>query len=121
MILAAGIVAVDTLPDILEQARRNGDKRIPYFRYDRFPGMVSFGPGTDVTSRGNLTWSEAIAISFHHDVDTLYMYTLLTRPGDVGHHPAGPFIGSVPQFQLVNTVAAPNVIMTRVLRRGDEL
>lgn len=121
LVLAAGITAVETLPDILEQVRRNRDRRIPYFRYDRLPGRVSFGPGTDVTSRADLTWSEALAITYHLDVDTLYMYTLLTRPGDVGHHPAGPFVGNVPQFQLVKTVSAPNVIMTRVLRRGDEL
>jgi len=93
--------------------------KIPYYRYDRSGTMTSFGPGTDITSRGTLSFSEALSISYQRDVDTLYMYTILTSLGDVAHHPDGPFVGNVPQFKLVSMKTFPDVILTRTLKKGQ--
>ena len=88
-------------------AELGGDRgpTILHFRYDARPGLTAFGVGTDVTSRGDLSYSQALTITFQLNVNTLYMYTLFTRLGDVGFHPDGPFVGNVPQFQLVRPVS----------------
>ncbi len=82
--------------------------------------MTSFPPGTDVTTRGDLTWSQAISITFFYQTEILYVYLLKARPGEVGPHPAGPFVMGIPQFQLVQTIKTPNVSLARILMKGDE-
>jgi hypothetical protein len=68
-----------------------------------------------------LKWSEAIAITYFGNIDTLYMYTLLTVPGDVGPHPDGPFVnGNIPQFQLEKTISGTDIVPTRILKKGNE-
>ncbi|MEI7733774.1 MAG: hypothetical protein WCO56_29685, partial [Verrucomicrobiota bacterium] len=100
----------------------SGDRgqKVPYFRYDISPGITSFGPGTDVTSRPDLTWSEAVSITYFRNISVLYMYTILAGPGEVGPHPDGPMVFGKPQFQLRKTILFPDVIQTRVLRKGQD-
>lgn len=52
--------------------------------------------------------------------DTLYVYTLTAKSGDVGTHPDGPFVMGIPQYQLIKTITYPDVTLTRTLKKGSE-
>lgn len=88
-----------------------------YYRYDAAKGKTSFGPGTDVTNRRDLTWSEAISITYFLDIKCLYVYSLVDRGGKVDAHPAGPLVMGKPQFQMKGTISAPDVQFIKELKK----
>jgi len=80
------------------------------FRYDPVPGKASFLVGTYVTDNPNLTWSQAVNITFFEGMNYLYVYQLTVRPADLG--PALNPVMGVRQWQLENNVYNVKIIRT---------
>jgi hypothetical protein len=130
LLLALMLTLLYTLDDLesrsiekIEQRRDNN--KSPYYRYDVRPGLTYVEAGKDVTDRPDLEWDRAVSITAMEDltargIDTIFMYTLLTRPGDVDPHPAGPKVfGDVRQWKLANSVSGDDVILTRIIKRPE--
>jgi hypothetical protein len=118
--VALVITAADVIPDAIEKIKqRRRENKVPHVRYDIRPGMTYFGPGTWVLGfeGASLEWSAAIAVTYFYGVDTLYMYTVMARPGDVT--PYG-LVNGFPQYRLARTISAPDVILTRIVRKPDD-
>lgn len=110
---------VPEITKILDNARDASKDGCIYYRYDRYSNKAAFGPGQDVTTKGDLSWSRALAISYHHDVRCLFVYSLKVRKGEVGEHPDGPYVNGVPQYRLLSTIHEPNVTLIKTLNFGD--
>jgi len=118
--VALVITAADVIPDAIEKIKqRRRESKVPYVRYDIRTGMTCFGPGTWVLGfeGASLEWSAAIAVTYFYGVETLYMYTVMARPGDVT--PYG-LVNGLPQYRLSRTISAPDVILTRIVKKPDD-
>jgi len=126
LLLVLLVAMVDVVPKAIEHIEeKRKDRKRPFYRYEIRPGMTYFEAGTDITDRPDLDWSQAVSITFMKDltaqgIDTIYMYTLMTRAGDVEPHPDGPFVfGGVGQWNLANSISGDDVILTRVVKKPD--